>query len=86
MNYKGKPPKYSSYYKDFKEVTLPEAKYKGKLTPALEEELKFLRSQLDRLTEDYVAVSSPQNNTKRRRARENLVIFVNKLRREGYSL
>ena len=86
MNYKGKPPKYSSYYKDFKEVTLPEAKYKGKLTPALEEELKFLRSQLDRFEEDYFRVASSQNSTKRKKAREDLSLFVNKLRREGYSL
>jgi len=56
----------------------------GKLTPALEAELRFLRKQVDFWQQQYLSVdSSPSANQRYHYAKDDLTKFVSNRRKEG---
>ena len=56
----------------------------GKLTPALEAELQFLRQQVDFWQQQYLtADSSPSANQRYHYAKDDLTKFVSNRRKEG---
>jgi len=57
-----------------------------KLTPAQEEELKFLRKQVDNYQVTAVRSQSFMSDTTYIEARRELKEFVDRLRQEGYNI
>jgi len=56
------------------------------ITPAQKEELRFLKKVMDNAMEDYMRDNNPQTKETYTRKREDLQMFVAKLRRKGIIL
>tara|TARA_Y100001973_G_scaffold95462_1_gene148910 strand:+ start:634 stop:852 length:219 start_codon:yes stop_codon:yes gene_type:complete len=56
------------------------------ITPAQKEELRFLKKVMDNAMEDYMRDNNPETKEAYTRKREDLQMFVAKLRRKGIIL
>ena len=56
------------------------------ITPAQKEELRFLKKVMDNAMEDYMRDNNPETKETYIRKREDLQMFVAKLRRKGIIL
>ena len=56
------------------------------ITPAQKEELRFLKKVMDNAMEDYMRENKPETKETYTRKREDLQMFVAKLRRKGIIL